>query len=249
MELWDGWIMDYQQNKIAYVTGVSRGIGKALVNELLSNGYFVIGIARTNPNVEHPNFIFEHLDLSDIEKVQEFKFSYIGKEMLLVHNAGQIGGIKPIGELSAEEVMDALHVNLGAILLMTNTFVKQIEGKARHKHVLAISSGAAQRNIDAWSTYCTTKAGLDMYMSCLAQELKDRNKTGWFVHSIAPGVIDTAMQSAIRNANESDFLQHQRFVNLKESNSLKSPERTAKQLINIIKTPENLTLTISRLED
>ena len=75
--------------------------------------------------------------------------------------------------------------------------------------VTTISSGAALRPLASWSAYCTAKAGLDMWTRCLAEEGAQHNITAV---SVAPGIVNTGMQTAIRSASEEDFPLLDNFV-------------------------------------
>ena len=71
------------------ITGVSRGLGKALVKHYLDKGETVIGLGRQN-FVEHPNYSFFQIDLSLPTAINELDLSWVHGEVTLINNAGII---------------------------------------------------------------------------------------------------------------------------------------------------------------
>jgi hypothetical protein len=98
------------------------------------------------------------------------------------------------------------------------------------RRILHISSGAARNAYPGWSVYCATKAALDHHARAVALD----QQRGVRICSLAPGVIDTAMQAEIRNVSEDRFPMRQRFVDLKETGSLAEPDECAEQLIDYL---------------
>jgi benzil reductase ((S)-benzoin forming) len=246
--LWDGLIMDYQQNKVAYITGSSRGIGLALVTELIQAGYFVIGISRGKTLI-HQQFHQVNLDLNDLAAVKDFTFDFKGEEVLLINNAGMLGDVKPIGAMSASNIQAIMNVNTIAPQIMINSFLKTFQNKAKKGHIITISSGAGKYPIDAWATYCASKAAMDLYSETVAAELQARSHTNWTVHSIAPGVVDTTMQTHIRSSNSNDFLGLDKFIQLKENDELASPIDVAMKIMRVINDPFSFKNTTTSVRD
>lgn len=240
--------MGLQRNKVAYVTGSSRGIGKYICRKLLDEGYFVIGIARTN-SLEDPNFHYKFLDLNQLDSVSLFKFDFWGTEStLLVNNAGVIGKIGPVGSLDSSEIQKVMTVNAIAPAIMMNSFIAQAPQKGE-KHILNISSGAGKYAIDAWSAYCASKAALDLFSETAKEELESRNRDKWHIHAVSPGVVDTQMQEEIRDADPNLFLEKDRFIEFKENDELAHPRAIADKLWMIIDKPQNFTENLVSLRD
>jgi len=192
--------MEHQANKIAYITGSSQGIGRALCLKLLAEGYRVVGVSRKN-DLEDPNFSFVECDLSDISAVSKFRFSALGvHNTLLVNNAGIIGEIGPIGSQSSEEIELVHKVNTIAPQILMNSFVSATKQASGSKHILNISSGAGKYAIDAWGPYCASKAALDLFSQVLKDELHSRGIKVVFVHSVAPGVADRESRDRCRDS-------------------------------------------------
>ena len=229
--------MIVQQNKIAYVTGSSRGIGLALVKKLIEAKFFVVGISRTN-DFSHPNFLHESLDLLDLEAVKNYKFKHSADQVVLVNNAGMLGIVKPIGQLDSQTIQDVMTANSIAPQILINQFLNTFQSEVSLGHIVSISSGAGKHAIDAWASYCASKAAIDLFSETVWSELKSRDIKNWHVHSIAPGVVDTQMQSEIRRSKPADFLALDKFMFLKSNNELTDPTVVAKKLYQVIQSPK-----------
>ncbi|UTW64040.1 SDR family NAD(P)-dependent oxidoreductase [bacterium SCSIO 12741] len=223
-----------------YITGTSRGIGKALAEELLrEETNVVIGLGRS-ASLSNANYSHKVIDLSNLSEVMRFRFGEHLKadRVCLINNAGTLGEIKPVGKMNNDELIRAYNVNLIAPTILMNNFVKTYSDKSEtDKLILNISSGAAQSAYDGWSVYCSSKAGLTMFGDVILAENKVHPESGLRILSVAPGVIETEMQQQIRSSSEEDFSTIDRFVELKEGGHLKSTQQTALELIQLM---ENL---------
>lgn len=228
------------------ITGASKGIGKELVKQLKEEGHFVIGLSRSWVNVEGVHSIL--CDLSDPEQLQAIEDEIFGqlpeaRTYTLVNNAGMIEPIGMTGELDRHDVIKSVAVNLTAPMLLSNLFIKRLQDRNAEKRIVNISSGAGRKPYEGWSSYCTTKAGLDHFSRVVALEQKSANYPVHIV-SIAPGIIDTNMQEKIRSSNEEDFPLLERFKEYKENQQLSSPAETAGKLISFMKKMNEVDETI-----
>ena len=243
--------MDSRQNKLAFVTGVSSGIGEALVNTLLEKNYSVVGLGRKS-SITHPNFSFYQIDLSDTSRLENFTFdAYDANEIVLVNNAGIIGDIAPVGDLKSNSIKEIITTNVIALQILCNKFIHQFLTKTPHLHIVNISSGAGKRPIDAWATYCSSKVAVDLFSQTIQEEMKARNSQNFFIHAVAPGIVDTNMQVQIRAASPDKFLASQRFHDIKNNNELSSPVSVAQRLFELIKNPaknENCIISLSDIK-
>lgn len=240
--------MDYQPNKIAYVTGASSGIGEALVSKLLEEGYYVIGLSRSAISLER-NFEHHAIDLSNIDAVQKFEFKHSAPHVLLVNNAGCIGDIKPIGKNTNSGLLAVSNLNALAPQLLINTFLNTYLNKVEEGHILNISSGAGKYPIDSWAPYCASKASLDLFSKTVQEELNTRSYTNWFVHAIAPGVVDTPMQNEIRSSDPNEFKVLQKFIDLKKNGELSDPNSVAQKLYRVIESPQDFHNVVISVRD
>ncbi|ANU10712.1 short-chain dehydrogenase/reductase SDR [Planococcus antarcticus DSM 14505] len=225
--------------KEAYIiTGASKGIGFEWSRQLSEAGHLVIGIARTEAK-NWPGAHFLSFDLTCLEAVEEIiaqALKLIPKEtetMVLVNNAGTIEPIGLAHKNDAAQVSQSIVLNLTAPMLLCSAFIRQLEYSSAEKKIVNISSGAGRKVYEGWSAYCTGKAGLDHFSSCLDVEYE-----GVKVVSVAPGIIDTGMQKKIRQSDAADFPLIEKFLDYKESGLLSSPEETAKWLMEMTQRPD-----------
>ncbi|OIQ36008.1 MAG: hypothetical protein BM555_03540 [Crocinitomix sp. MedPE-SWsnd] len=240
--------MGVQQNKLAYITGSSKGIGRALTELLLEEGYEVIGLSRSN-DLKAENFKHITLDLADIGKVSSFEFQKTADKVLLVNNAGLVGDINPLGSVQNSDIQKVMNVNTIAPQILCNNFIKRFQNEKGSFHVLNISSGAGKSAIDSWATYCASKAALDLFSETMSSELEWAQATNWHVHSCAPGVVDTNMQEQIRSSSEEEFNRVQYFKDLKSNNELFTPQLVANKLNMVIENPEKFPETLISVRD
>ena len=124
----------------------------------------------------------------------------------------------------------SMMVNLVGVQHLTQALASLLQGEHRTR-VTTISSGAALRPLASWSAYCTAKAGLDMWTRCLAEEGGQHNITAV---SVAPGIVNTGMQTAIRSASPEDFPLLENFVGYHENGQLADAETVAEALYGLI---------------
>ncbi len=234
---------------ITYITGVSSGIGKATAELFLNQGYYVIGLSRTC-TISHQNYKHIYLDLSQLESVKQFEFdTFINENVILINNAGIITPIKPIGHLLDKEIIDITIVNLLSLQILINKFIHKYQSFNNNYTILNISSGAGKYPIDAWATYCASKAGVDLFAETINLEFENRKMTNWNIYSFAPGVVDTKMQKDIRNSHPKDFKSLQKFIDLKQNNELVSPKTVADKILDIITNPNTHKKVVFSIRD
>ncbi|MBI3509409.1 MAG: SDR family NAD(P)-dependent oxidoreductase [Bacteroidetes bacterium] len=234
-----------------FITGTSRGIGKAIAEKLLKReDNFVTGIARTCA-ITHSRYEHYALDLSNEKEISEWKFPLLfhAKKIALINNAGIVGQVKYSGRMDADAIRRAYVVNLVAPTIFTNAFLKTYHDHTAKKIIINISSGAGKNPIDGWSVYCATKAGLDMYTRVVADEIRLSGNVNTHIFAVAPGVVNTAMQDDIRTVNISEFSQVQRFIEYKKSDSLADPLLIAEKYCAILDVPEKFTETLFSVKD
>lgn len=214
-----------------FITGVSRGFGKAIAELYLSKGEKVTGIGRS-ATIEHPNFSFIQCDLSNLDAVRKIQFDDLLGHVTLINNAGIIGEINRLSDLEIDNIDHVMTVNVSAPVILTQNIYKKVENKNLFT-LVNISSGAANRAIPSWASYCASKAALNMLTETFFLEEQEKGNQPK-VFAVAPGVIDTGMQDQIRATNPTNFSALANFKTLKEENKLFSPEEAAGRLYQLV---------------
>ncbi len=239
--------------KTAYfITGTSKGIGKALAGFLLEHtSAEVFGYARGSSPFDHARYQHIQIDLSDEERLEQFSFPKTNAErIVLVNNAGLIAPIARVGQQDFLELKKQMNLNLLALVQLSNVLIHQF-GNQHELLIVNVSSGAGKNAIDGWSTYCATKAAVDLFSETLQLEF-NISKAKHKVFSIAPGVVDTPMQSQIRSADIRQFSRLNHFLSLKDNDELSSPEMVAAQLFYVIQNQaqfESVQFSLRDLEN
>lgn len=197
--------------KVAIVTGASRGIGRASALELARKGATILLAARTveacEPIVtsirsEEGKAEAVACDVSqytDVERLVDRAFERYGRIDVLVNNAGDIEPIDLLENCDPDSWAQNIVVNLIGVFHGCRAVLPHF--RQANQGIINISSGAAYRALEGWSAYCAGKAGVAMLTEAVALETGD---AGVRVYGFQPGV-DTRMQEAIRNSGRSEI--------------------------------------------
>ena len=233
------------------LTGASRGMGLAMAQQLLQPGHTLLCIARqSNPALAAQaestgaTLLQWQQDLADGVTASARLAQWLGAQdgatytsATLINNAGVIPRIGPLQDADAQDLAHALRVGLEAPMLLCAAFLHATQGWPGHRRMLNISSGLGRRPMAAQAAYCAAKAGMDHFTRCLALE-EAAKPHGAKVCSLAPGVIDTAMQVQLRNADASAFPDLERFTQLHAMGQLSSPADAATQVLAYVNRPD-----------
>ena len=189
--------------RIAIVTGVSRGLGEALALELLARGWGVLGIGRhDSPRTAHARYRFVAHDLADIAgltralepPLREAAAAHPGAAVL-INNAAGAGPVGVFGRLRAPDIAAALALDLAAPAALADLFIRLFDDPACERRIVNVSSGAAERTLQGGGVYCVAKAGLEMLTRVIAAEHPAPTLRAI---TLRPGIIDTEMQAFMR---------------------------------------------------
>lgn len=226
--------------RLVVITGGSKGLGKALVETYLAEGYYVVSIARSKLTWAHERLTQVSFDLAKhygvrIEIERLFQNLFFAKtnqyeSITLIHNAATLGEIKPLHLQAAndESLVETISINLTSPMLINAHFLRHTAAFSCPKNIFHISSGAATKAYYGWTAYCSTKAGMEMMVKVLALENVQDKKLK--IVSINPGVIDTDMQAKIRKASLTNFPPVERFIQYKKNNGLANPSNLAQKM-------------------
>ena len=229
---------------LTILTGASRGMGLAMAQQLLRPGQQLLCLSRQiNPELAAQaaarNIPLEQWtqDLSDTQTAAARLRTWLQAQpasrfasATLINNAGVIAPIAPLSASAPADLAQALRVGLEAPMLLCAAFLGATENWHIPRKVLNISSGLGRRAMASQAAYCAAKAGMDHFTRCLA--LDEATKAhGAKVCSLAPGVIDTAMQVQLRSADAADFPDAPHFAHLKTAGQLTSAADAAARVL------------------
>lgn len=193
------------ENKIALVTGATRGIGKAIAESLAIAGAIVVGTATTEQgkieitsqlsklgNNKSFGVTLDTKDSSSIEKTMKEINDTVGEPLILVNNAG-ITRDNLFLRMTETEWDLVMSTNLSGIFRLTKACIKSML-KARWGRIVNISSIVAFSGNIGQANYTASKAGIIGFTKSLAQEVASRNITA---NVVAPGFIDTDLTRSL----------------------------------------------------
>jgi 3-oxoacyl-[acyl-carrier protein] reductase len=189
-----------EAKKVALVTGASRGIGRAIAEQLAADGFVVIGTATSDAGAERISEYLQQagntgagmkLDVADEDSVASVIKAIgdqYGAPLVLVNNAG-ITRDNILMRMKPDEWSDVVETNLSALYRVTKACLRGMT-KARWGRVVNITSVVGSMGNIGQSNYAASKAGAEGFSRALARELGSRAVT---VNCVAPGFIDTDM--------------------------------------------------------
>ena len=186
--------------KLAWVTGCTRGLGRAMVLGLAREGWTVAGCGRSESSLAElreelgEGYFFATADVGDDASAKEFceaALGATGAPDLLLNNAALMNTPAPLWEVPAEEFDALMRVNISGIANMVRHATPAM--MARGSGVIVnFSSGWGRSTSPEVAPYCTTKWAVEGLTNALAQELP----SGMAAVALNPGVIDTDMLRA-----------------------------------------------------
>ena len=188
--------------KIAIVTGVAGGIGKASALMLAKNGYAVVGMGRS----ESPDLSdFDGLDITyvsgDISSAEDRKKLFDaavgrGEISALVNVAGVAPKVRnDILEMTEESYDYVMGINTKGTLFLTQAVANQMVRQGKGGSIVNISSCSAYTSSTSRGEYCISKAGVSMITKLFADRLSCEGIT---VNEICPGIIETGMTATVK---------------------------------------------------
>ena len=205
-------------NKVVCISGVSKGLGYALAKEFDRRGWNVAGCARSEGalidlgNDLQNKYLIQKADITQQSDVQTFAnkvLSTLGVPSLVLNNAGKINKNARLHEVSSDEFLDVLEVNLCGVHNMIKAFLPSML-VAEKGTIINFSSYWGQSTAPEVAPYCASKWAIEGLTRALAQELPN----GLSAVALNPGVIDTDMlrscfgESAANHEKPQDWARH-----------------------------------------
>jgi len=184
-------------SKLILITGVSRGLGRALTEEFIRLGHVVVGCGRSEKEIAQlqkqfpsPND-FSVVNVADDSQVAGWAKKVLAGHAapdLLLNNAALINRNAPLWKISALEFSDVIDVNLKGVANVIRHFVPAMIRQGRGV-IVNFSSGWGRSTDAEVAPYCATKWAIEGLTQSLAQELPP----GLAAVPLNPGIINTAM--------------------------------------------------------
>jgi NAD(P)-dependent dehydrogenase (short-subunit alcohol dehydrogenase family) len=220
---------------LIWIAGASGGIGQALARTIPWESARVIGISRTPlEGIEHVE-----ADLSDPaawaavgDSFRKELASFDGDRVVFVHAAGTLDPMGFVGEIDTDTYTRNVILNSASPQVLGQMFVAAARDVAARRFLVMLTSGAARSVYPGWSSYGAAKAGMDQWVRNVGAEQTKRG--GVRVLAVAPGTVDTAMQSILRQTSERDFPSRQKFVDLHSDGKLADPDAVARDLWSLL---------------
>jgi NAD(P)-dependent dehydrogenase (short-subunit alcohol dehydrogenase family) len=225
------------EGQVAIITGGSRGIGRAAVEQLAALGAATVISARNEGQVQQvasalreqgAKSIGVPCDVAEPEQAKalvDATLAEFGRVDILVNNAGIIWPVEEVVSTDPEAWTHNIRVNLfGPFYLVRNVLPLMVAQK--HGRIVNVSSGAGVNPIVGASAYSSAKAALDMFTRATAQELQDSGVT---INSFHPGMVDTEMQTDLRSVDTTGaHFSLNRFHDAHQQGLLRSPQQVAR---------------------
>jgi 3-oxoacyl-[acyl-carrier protein] reductase len=200
-------------DKVALVTGASRGIGRAIAQRLAERGAVVVAAARgDHANATAAEIVAAgrraeavSLDVTDAEAVQRIPADIVdrhGRLDIVVSNAG-VTRDQLLIRMKREDWESVIATNLTATFTLAQAAMRPML-KQRGGRIIAVSSVVGQMGNAGQTNYAASKAGLIGFAKALAREVASRGIT---VNVIAPGMIETDMTRAATDRAQVDWAQ------------------------------------------
>ncbi len=212
------------QDKIAIVTGSSKGIGLATARLLLEKGAKVAGWSRSATPLEHENFLSVIADVGDAQQVKEAYSQTIerfGQEItILINNAG-LGFESDFESLDEDKWHLMFRTNVDSIFYCSRLVIPQMKSMQKG-HIVNISSIAGTNGIAGMAAYCGTKHAVRGLSHSMFKELRN---WGIKVSTIYPGSTNTHFFDV--------------FDSIEANDNMMRPEDIAQTICQVLETHHN----------
>lgn len=199
------------QGKIALVTGATRGIGRAIAEELVAKGAFVVGTATSENGAasisaylgeKGKGLVLNVAEAESIDNVLAQIKAEFGDIDILVNNAG-ITRDGLLMRMKDEDWFDILQTNLTSVYRLSKAVLRPMMKKGGR--IITIGSVVGSMGNPGQTNYCAAKAGLIGFSKALAKEVASRGVT---VNVVAPGFIATDMTEILTDEQKAGILSN-----------------------------------------
>lgn len=227
--------------KLAIITGASRGIGAAFSEIYKAKGFQVKDLSRSGKSDESVKVDLANIDnvLATIPSLFKSLAKDSLEEVIFINNAGMVLPLGLTSHQSNFAIIQNINVNYTAPILILTEFLRHFQNLDCSKIIINITSGAAHATMHGSSLYSGAKAGFEHIIRIIAVEQAAQNYP-ILAYNFNPGMVDTSMQSDVRQSSEEDFPLLENFKQAKQGGHLKSPQITAAKIVEIVESkPES----------
>lgn len=220
---------------LVWITGASSGLGRALADAQPFDDAHVVDISRSGgaPGTEHlPADLADPAGWSAVAAHLHARIGdFDGERLVLIHNASTIEPIGFAGEVDLAAYQQLVLLDSAAPQVIGAAFLAAIDaaGFTGRADIIMITSGAARSIYPGWSGYGAAKAAVDQWVRIVGTEREQRG-SAVNVLAVAPGVVDTDMQTMIRDTDPIHFPAVSKFRDLHASDELLSPDEAARRV-------------------
>ncbi|WP_213999758.1 3-oxoacyl-ACP reductase FabG [Arsukibacterium sp.] len=221
--------------KVALVTGASRGIGRAIAEQLAALGAKVIGTATTEKGAaaisayladKGQGLVLNVTDADSIEQCLTEIKNQFGEIDILINNAG-ITRDNLLMRMKDDEWFDIIQTNLTSVFRLSKAVLRSMM-KKRYGRIVTIGSVVGSMGNAGQTNYAAAKAGVLGFTKSLAREVASRGIT---VNAVAPGFIDTDMTKELSDE------QKEAIFSQVPANRLGQPEEIAATVAFLVSAP------------
>ncbi len=202
------------ENRVAVVTGASRGLGRAIALKLAAEGAHIVATARTQGGLEELDDEIKDVggtatlvpadikDFAAIDRLGAAIFERWKKLDILIGNAGVLGKLTPLGHLDPRVFDDAMAVNITANYRLVRSLDPLLRASDAGRAVF-ITSGLAHKCFAYWGAYSISKAALEALVKTYAAE---NESTAIRANCFSPGPTRTKMRATAMPGEDPDTL-------------------------------------------
>ena len=223
------------EGKVALVTGASRGIGRAIAEQLATLGATVVGTATTDKGAaaisaylagKGQGLVLNVTDAESIEQCLAEIKNQFGEIDILINNAG-ITRDNLLMRMKDDEWFDIIQTNLTSVFRLSKAVLRSMM-KKRYGRIVTIGSVVGSMGNAGQTNYAAAKAGVLGFTKSLAREVASRGIT---VNAVAPGFIDTDMTKELSDE------QKEAIFSQVPANRLGQPEEIAATVAFLVSAP------------
>jgi benzil reductase ((S)-benzoin forming) len=229
------------------LTGASRGLGYAMAHRLIEPYNELLCISRRSSEALAVQALSAgsvltqwSADLYDANEVAGALAAWLKAKnpgdfssITLINNAATLPAIAPLREASSDDIARTLRVGLESAMQLTALVLASTAQWPGKRKVLNVSSSLGRLSMASQSIYGAAKAGMDHFTRCVSEE-EALVTNGAKLCSLAPGIIDTDMQTKLRETDPAKVPVHGLFVDFKQEGRLLTPEAAAARVLDYL---------------